>query len=67
MIALNGPEVQNSQAVVKKAMTEYLRNMKKPGLHGSHFVRRSSNIKKLCVSSTVNSLFTKSPRVNFMV
>ena len=67
MIAVNGPEVQNSQTVVEEAMTEYWRKMKTPGLQGGHFVRRSSNIKQYCVSSTVDSLFAKPAKVNFMV
>ena len=66
MIAVNGPEVQYCQGVVEEAMVSYCRKLKKASFQGGHFVRRSNNIKQYCVSSAVDSLFSKPPKVEFM-
>ena len=57
-VAINGPEVQHCQSIVREAM--------RVGEGGGHFIR-SNNIKQYTVSKAVDTLAKKKPRVPFML
>ena len=56
MICLNGPDLSNSQSVVKEAMINLWSQSKRVNLRHGHFVRTSSNIKTWMVSKAVDTV-----------
>ena len=58
-VALNGPEVVHCEGVVKEAM------MIREG--GSHFIRRSQDIKSYTTSKAVDSIVSKTAKLLFMI
>ena len=66
MVAINGPEINHCDSLVKEAMSDYWRKFVRKGDRQGHFVRRGDNIASWTVSKAVDTVAKKPPRLPFM-
>ena len=65
-VGVNGPEVQQADPVIQKAMRSMFASAKSTEDRDGHFVRRGENVKDYMVSKSVDSFVNKKVSAPFM-
>ena len=66
-VAVNGPEVQNADSLILKAMKMMFSKYKSTLDREGHFIRRSGKVKDLFVSESVDRYAAKPMKIPFMI
>ena len=66
-VAVNGPEVQNADSLILKAMQMMFSKYKSTLDREGHFIRRSGKVKDLFVSESVDRYAAKPMKIPFMI